>query len=509
MDSGFILLALIIASLPFVLPIVSLVRQSGLRKRLAALENALGDQKHNIDDLERRLTQLKRDGVAAAPPLAEPLVPPLAAREPVAPPPPPPIPRPAVTPPPVTPHAAAAPSLPRAPEKPLVPPPAPPRIEPRDVAPIPQAAMWRDLTSGPSSLLKTFDWEQLVGVKLFSGVAAIALVLAAIFFFKYSLDRGWLAPAVRVAIGLIVATALLVVCELRAAHRYRVTANALDAAAIAILFATFFSAHSLWNLIPSTLTFALLALVTVLAVLLSIRHDSIFIAVLGLVGGFATPALLSTGENRPIPLFTYLLLLNVGLAWVAVRKKWPILTILTLALTTAYQWGWVVTFLSSSDLTLGMGIFLVFSVASFIALTLGRADRGGAMDLTLELIGPCGLHDAPGVRDLPRRGSALRRADRPAVRLPAPRRGRTVGRRHARRDDRLHAIGATASVLVFAIWLATSYTTSGWRVVVAFTVVFAAFYALAPLAADRLRRPFPGSAHAPYMPRPSCCSCSR
>ena len=70
MDSGFILLALIIASLPFVLPIVSLVRQSGLRKRLAALENALGDQKHNIDDLEGRLTQLKRDGVAAAPPLA-------------------------------------------------------------------------------------------------------------------------------------------------------------------------------------------------------------------------------------------------------------------------------------------------------------------------------------------------------------------------------------------------------------------------------------------------------
>ncbi len=173
-------------------------------------------------------------------------------------------------------------------------------------------------------------------------------------------------------------------CELRAAHRYRVTASALDAAAIAILFSTFFAAHSLWNLIPTTLTFALLALVTVLGVLLSIRHDSTFIAVLGLVGGFATPALLSTGENRPIPLFVYLLLLNVGLAWVAVRKKWPVLTILTLVLTTVYQWGWVVTFMSSSDLTLGMGIFLVFSVTSFIALTLGRADRGGVMALTLE-----------------------------------------------------------------------------------------------------------------------------
>src|SRR5204863_9916332 len=180
---------------------------------------------------------------------------------------------------------------------------------------------------------------------------------------------------------------LLVVCELKAANKYRITANALDAAAIAILFASFFSAHALWDLISAPTTFGLLAMVTVLAVLLSIRHDSIFIALLGLVGGFATPALLSTGEPRPIPLFVYLLLLNVGLAWVAVRKKWPVLTILTLVLTTAYQWGWVVTFLSSSDLTLGMGIFLVFSVTSFIALTLGRANRGDAMDLSLERSG--------------------------------------------------------------------------------------------------------------------------
>jgi hypothetical protein len=45
----------------------------------------------------------------------------------------------------------------------------------------------------------------------------------------------------------------------KAARKYAVTANALDAAAIAILFATFFAAHSLWNLIPAVATFVLLA----------------------------------------------------------------------------------------------------------------------------------------------------------------------------------------------------------------------------------------------------------
>ena len=72
-------------------------------------------------------------------------------------------------------------------------------VEPRDVAPIPPPNMWHNLTSGPASRLKAFDWESLIGVKLFSAIAGIALVLAAVFFLRYSIDQGWLQPPVRVA----------------------------------------------------------------------------------------------------------------------------------------------------------------------------------------------------------------------------------------------------------------------------------------------------------------------
>jgi uncharacterized membrane protein len=112
--------------------------------------------------------------------------------------------------------------------------------------------------------------------------------------------------------------------------------------------------------------------VAAVAVLLSIRHESIFIAVLGLLGGFSTPALLSTGENRPIPLFAYLLLLNLGLAWVARARAWPVLTGLSLVLTTLYQWAWVFKFLDAAQLTLAGAIFLVFPAASLGVLALAR-----------------------------------------------------------------------------------------------------------------------------------------
>jgi len=51
----FLLLGLVVAALPFVLPIVSLVRQSGLLARIHELEHALGQQQREIDALKAKL----------------------------------------------------------------------------------------------------------------------------------------------------------------------------------------------------------------------------------------------------------------------------------------------------------------------------------------------------------------------------------------------------------------------------------------------------------------------
>ena len=50
---------------------------------------------------------------------------------------------------------------------------------------------------------KPFDWESLIGVKLFSWIAGIALVLAAVFFLSYSVEHGWLSRRVRASLGIV------------------------------------------------------------------------------------------------------------------------------------------------------------------------------------------------------------------------------------------------------------------------------------------------------------------
>jgi hypothetical protein len=502
----------------FGLPLLSLILQLLTRGRVAQLEAEVEAQRLAIDSLERQLRLLRElerqtaaavPPVAVAPPVRVPVVPvsppaaaPVPAPVPPAPPgpvvtPPPPsapppsaatpsaaTPVPAVTPPPE--RVVSPPVVARPPRPPI--PPTPPRPPRPPLPPIIAAS------EPPEPPARSFDWENLVGVKLFSGIAGIALVLAAVFFLKYSIDHGWLAPPVRVAIGIIAGIALLITCELKVARQYEVTANAMDAAAIAILFATFFAAHALWHLIPAAVTFALLALVTAVAVLLSIRRDSLFIAVLGLLGGFATPALLSTGENRPIPLFAYLLLLNVGLAWVASRKKWPGVMVLTLVLTAVYQWGWVFKFLSASQLSLAMGIFLTFAVVSFVALMLSR-DGDTPMDEVLERTGLAAsampLVFAVFLAAVPAYGARAGLLFGFLLLLDVAMLAVSLGRRED--GHTMHALGAVATLLVFAIWLAMSYSSSAWITVTVFATVCGAFYALAPMVATLIGRPLTGA----------------
>ncbi len=345
--------------------------------------------------------------------------------------------------------------------EPVLPPPPPPPPAPRPVRP-------------------AFDWESLVGVKLFSWIAGVALVLAAVFFLKYSVEHGWLSPTVRATLGILTGAALLVACELRVARSYETTANAMNGAGIAILYSTLFAIHALWHLLPAGVVFALMLVVTAVAVLLSIRRDSVFVAILGMLGGFATPALLSTGENRPIGLFSYLLLLNGGLAWVAYKKRWPMLTLGSLVFTAIYQWAWIAKFLTVSQLPLAAGIFAVFAIAGTSALWL-RSTAGNGTERTFDRTAVAAavlpLTFAIFGAAVPAYGARYNTLFTFLLFMAA---GLAVVAR-VRGPRWLHVFGAAATLLTFAIWFGVSYNSRAWPGIVAWVAVFAIGYLAAGL----------------------------
>ena len=250
------------------------------------------------------------------------------------------------TPPPTQPPAPAEPAETAPPAAPpaAAPPAAPPPVEPPG-----------------------FNWEQWLGIRGAAVLGGIVMALAAVLFLKYSIEQGLIPPIVRVAIGFLTGVGCLFAAEKMRERDYSVTANALSGAGIVILYASVWAARALYELIGTTPGYGLMILVTISCGLLSWRHRARDIALLGMIGGFLTPLLLSTGQDNPIGLFAYILLLDVGLLVLARARRWPLLSALSLAGTVLYQILWIFLRMGPDRALLGLGILGVFAVFYAVA----------------------------------------------------------------------------------------------------------------------------------------------
>jgi len=445
-----------------VLGVVAIAIANGAKRQAVSAEDEVQHLRIALENLGKRVAELRKAAAAAPQPEAAPAA---------APPPPAPEPEPAPTPEPIPEPVIAAPA-------PEPPPPPPPVVEapppPIVAAPPPPPPPPPRPPVAPAQPAAAFDWESFIGVKLFAAIAGIALVLAAIFFLKYSVEHGWLRPPVRAAIGILTGAVLIWICELRIARDYKVTANAMHGAGIAILYATLFAMYARWHLIVALFAFAMMILVTAVAVWLSIRRESVFIALLGLLGGFATPAMLSTGENKPIGLFTYLLLLNIGLAWVGFRRRWTALSIASIIFTAIYQWGWISKFLTASQLPLAAGIFIVFAIAGAASLWIRRRDDGQQRTFDTAAIAAAVLPllFAIFTAAVPAYGTHYNILFGFLLIIAAGLGAIAIFRGPAW----LHTLGGITVLLVFALWRGVSFTPAAWPVILAWIAAFFALY---------------------------------
>src|SRR5438067_8351636 len=260
------------------------------------------------------------------------------------------------------------------PEKESVPPPIPERFIQEAV---PQIA---------TPARPPINWEQFMGAKLFAWIGGLALFLGVAFFVKYSFEHNLISPELRVAIGFVVGTSLVIGGLLLKRKENAVTAQTLCATGILVLYAVTFACRGYYHfaffgLIP---TFLLMTLITAMAFLLAGRLNAMVVAVLGIAGGFLTPVLLSTGDDYPLGLFVYVALLDVGLLAVAQRQRWNALAILGALGTTLMQFAWITTFFVPEKYCGGNKVLVVMAgFAGFQGLFLvavGWARRTGQMN---------------------------------------------------------------------------------------------------------------------------------
>lgn len=216
----------------------------------------------------------------------------------------------------------------------------------------------------PHPVHRSPELETRMGLTWINRVGVVTLVLGVAFFFKYAVDNRWIGEGGRVALGVLAGLALLGLAERLWHQGQRVFAQGITGAGHSVLYVAFYAAFGLYGLIPQPAAFGLMLLNTAAAIVLSLRYGSQAIAALGLVGGFVTPVVLSTGQDAPWFFLSYLLLLAVAASTLAWRRGWTLLDGLAFAAVFVLFAAWVGEHFNSEKRLVAI-LFILASYALF------------------------------------------------------------------------------------------------------------------------------------------------
>ena len=237
------------------------------------------------------------------------------------------------------------PSKPSPAQPPIRPASSQPPVKPAS-APVPAAGppiiRERPVAKPPAGKIR-LSIEQRLGtwVMLFVGVAV--LLLAAVFFFKFAIEKGWISPTLRLLAGAAVGLVMIGLGEWSLIVRKLklFAAGIMGGGVVLLYFVVFVASPNGWyHLIGAPLAFGLMCIVTALGMALSVQTRMLSTALVALIGAMATPMLLSTGENRQVLLMCYMLVVDAGFLSLGLGMRWPALSPLALAGTAGLFGGW-------------------------------------------------------------------------------------------------------------------------------------------------------------------------
>lgn len=218
---------------------------------------------------------------------------------------------------------------------------------------------------------KNPDLEKFIGENLINKIGVLILVLGISYFVKYAIDKDWINEPARVGIG-VLSGALVMVIAHKLRKNYAAFSSVIVAGAIAIFYFTIGIAFHDYHLFNQTVAFSIMVIITAFSALISLSYNRIELAVLSLIGGFAVPFMVSTGEGNYVVLFTYIIILNIGILALAYYKKWNLVNILAYIFTVLLYAAWLSKDLSSEKphylgaLIFGFIFYFVFVLMNII-----------------------------------------------------------------------------------------------------------------------------------------------
>ncbi|GAA4431546.1 DUF2339 domain-containing protein [Ravibacter arvi] len=232
------------------------------------------------------------------------------------------------------------------------------------------------------------NFERFIGENLINKIGILITVIGVGVGAKYAIDNQLISPLTRIILGYVVGAGLLGFA-IRLKQKYENYSAVLLSGAMAIFYFITFAAYDLYGLIPQEAAFGLMVVFTLFTVVAALNYQKQVIAVFGLVGAYAVPFLLGDNNGSATFLFSYMVIINVGILAVSLKKYWKLLYFSSFAFTWLIYLVWYWTdYRTTRDFSLALSIasifFLLFYLA-FLGYKLIRKENFEKRDIVLLL----------------------------------------------------------------------------------------------------------------------------
>ena len=211
------------------------------------------------------------------------------------------------------------------------------------------------------------DLEKIIGESWINKIGILIVVIGVAIGAKYSIENELISPLTRIILGYLVGIGLLGF-GIKLKPKFEGYSAVLVSGAISIFYFITYFAYSFYDLIPQALAFVMMLIFTAFTVFTAIKYNRVVIAHIGLIGAYAVPFLLSSGSGRVDILFSYMLIINLGILFISIKKDWKSLHYSAFFFTWMIYGSWFADKSFDSNLqgyeALGIGFatafFLVF-----------------------------------------------------------------------------------------------------------------------------------------------------
>ena len=211
------------------------------------------------------------------------------------------------------------------------------------------------------------DLEKIIGESWINKIGILIVVIGVAIGAKYSIENELISPLTRIILGYLMGIGLLGF-GIKLKPKFEGYSAVLVSGAISIFYFITYFAYSFYDLIPQALAFVMMLIFTAFTVFTAIKYNRVVIAHIGLIGAYAVPFLLSSGSGRVDILFSYMLIINLGILFISIKKDWKSLHYSAFFFTWMIYGSWFADKSFDSNLqgyeALGLGFatafFLVF-----------------------------------------------------------------------------------------------------------------------------------------------------